>query len=302
MNFDDIFSAYYTQYRGEATIPSSTDDEYTIGLRLANEALNHWANYDGTYWRELFTTLQLDGGGDQTLATSDTTYLAPGNFKEAGGSIKVLDSNNKTVDRYEIIDIEESQFRVDDSTYAYFARNQDFYSTGTISQSGTTVTGVGTTWTSAMVGMQILYASGEVATITAFTSTTEMTVSPSQTVASTTYRIIAQGYTLNLNPSPTATHNGKDIDYPYYKKVSEYTTGTSISEIPNPYFVVHHMLANRFRVSRNTVGYQTAKRDSENALKVMQADNNSGTWANPWQLKDHSGSTWGGSIGGNWGV
>lgn len=64
------------------------------------------------------------------------------------------------------------------------------YSTGTASQSGTTVTGVGTTWTSAMVGSQFIYADGTSSgTITAFGSTTSLTVSVSQTVASQAYKI-----------------------------------------------------------------------------------------------------------------
>ena len=56
--YSDIFTAYYTLYRSEATVPASTDDEYTIGLRFANEAISRWANYDSTYWKELFTTAQ----------------------------------------------------------------------------------------------------------------------------------------------------------------------------------------------------------------------------------------------------
>ncbi|KKW10390.1 MAG: Phage tail fiber-like protein [Parcubacteria group bacterium GW2011_GWA2_49_9] len=68
------------------------------------------------------------------------------------------------------------------------------YSTGTASQSLTTVTGVGTTWTSAMVGSQFVYADGtNGGTITAFTDTTHVTVSTSQTVASQAYKIAYTG-------------------------------------------------------------------------------------------------------------
>ena len=59
------------------------------------------------------------------------------------------------------------------------------YSTGTASQSLTTITGAGTTFTSAMVGSQFIFADGTSAgTITAFTDTTHLTVSTSQTVSS----------------------------------------------------------------------------------------------------------------------
>lgn len=293
MTFSEIWTAYYSLFRADSDVPTSTDDEYTVGLRLANEAVNRWANYDGTYWKELFTTLQLDGGGDQTITTGDTTYLAPGNFREAGGFVRVKNSDGNEVERYPIIEPHEAQFQNDQAKYAYFTKGQNYYSTGTVSQSGTTVTGSGTTFTSAMVGMQIQYASGEVATITAYSSATSLTVSPSQTVASTSYKIVTSKYTLSINPAPTSALNGLDIDYVYYKKPSDFTTDTSVTEMADPYFIVHRMLANQFRAARNPY-YSSAKADAENALKQMQLDNNSGTWANPWSQADNSGTVWGG--------
>lgn len=297
-SFDDIFTQYYNLFRADSDVPASTDDEYTVGMRMANEAINRWANFDGTYWRELFTTLQLDGGGTQVITTGTTTYLAPGNFKEAGGFVKVLDASSNVSSAYPIIDPQEVQFRDTNSNYAYFTKGQNYYSTGTASQTTTTVTGVGTTFTSAMVGMQIQYASGEVATITAFGSTTSLTVSPTQTVTSTTYKIVNPGYTLKINPAPTSTLNGLHIDYVYYKYPSRFTTGSSRTEMADSYFIVHRMLANQFRASRNPY-YTSAKADAENALKQMQIDNNSGTWANPWSMADNSGTVWGGSSNGS---
>lgn len=290
--FDTIFQQYYTQFRADSDVPTSTDDEYTVGMRLANEAIAWWATYDGTYWKDLFTTCQLDGGGSQTIVTSQTTYLAPNNFREAGGFVKVLNSAGAIQTRYPIINPEEAQFRDPNSQFCYFTKGQNYYSTGTASQSGTTVTGSGTTFTALMVGMQIQYASGEVATITAYTSATSLTVSPSQTVTSTTFRIIHDGFNLVINPAPTSTLNGMDIDYVYYKAPTEFTTGTSFSECPDPYFIVHRMLANQFRASRNPY-YSSALRDAENCLKKMQIDNNSGSWANPWSMADTSASQWG---------
>jgi hypothetical protein len=74
------------------------------------------------------------------------------------------------------------------------------YSTGTASQSTNTITGSGTTFTSAMVGSQFVFADGTNAgTITALNSTTSLTVSTSQTVGSQAYKI---GYTsLQVNSS-----------------------------------------------------------------------------------------------------
>ncbi len=292
MTFDQIFTAYYSLFRADSDVPTSTDDEYTVGMRLANEAISWWSTYDGVYWATLFTTCQLDGGGSQTITTGQTTYLAPNNFREAGGFVKVLQSNGTEQTRYPIIDPQEAQFKDANGTYCYFTKGQNYYSTGTVSQSATTVTGVGTTFTALMVGMQIQYASGEVATITAYSSATSLTVSPSQTVTSTAFRIIHDGYNLVINPAPTSNLNGMDIDYVYYKAPTEFTTGTSFTECPDPYFIVHRMLANQFRASRNPY-YSSALRDAENCLKKMQTDNNSGTWANPWSMGDTSGTSWG---------
>ena len=227
MDFNTIFANYYTLYRGESETPSSTDDEFTIGLRLANTAISRWANVDGVYWKELFSTLQSAATGTKTIATGDTTYTAPTDMREAGGYIKILDGNGDEKTRYPIIEPQEAQFKDANSTYAYFTGNP------------------------------------------------------------------TSGFTLNLNPAPTSDLNGLSIDYVYYKKATEFTTGTSTTEMANPGFIVHHMLANRFRVSRNYGGYQTAQRDAEEALKNMQQDNMSGTWANPWSLADNSGSIWG---------
>lgn len=233
MTFDQIFEAYYNLYRAEADTPTSSDNEYTIALRLANEALNRWANYDATYWKELFSTNQRDGTGVQVITTGTTAYAAPTNMREAGGYVRVNASNGTAQTYFPILNPEEVQFRSDTADYAYFTGDPN------------------------------------------------------------------NGFVLNLNRAPASNLNGLDIDYVYYKKPTEYTTGASKSEIPNPYFVVHRMLAQRFRVSRNPY-YSSALRDAEEALKIMKMDNDSGTWANPWKLADNSATVWGGGNGNPW--
>lgn len=74
---------------------------------------------------------------------------------------------------------------------AYYGTAPIYYSTGTAAQSGVTVTGTGTTFTAAMVGMTIVYSTGETAVISAYVSATEVTVGTTQTVADTTYVINA---------------------------------------------------------------------------------------------------------------
>ncbi|MCB9821308.1 hypothetical protein H6798_02120 [Candidatus Nomurabacteria bacterium] len=82
------------------------------------------------------------------------------------------------------------------------------YKTGTISQSGTTtVTGSGTSWTTAMEGSQLLYGDGYTATIVTVSSTTSMTVDISRTVSAGSIYTIDDGsvgswsYTKSLSGS-----------------------------------------------------------------------------------------------------
>lgn len=66
------------------------------------------------------------------------------------------------------------------------------YNTGTVSQSGTIITGVGTTFTTSMTGGFLVYTTTQTATavrIRAVTSATSITTDVSQTVASTSYNI-----------------------------------------------------------------------------------------------------------------
>lgn len=124
MTYDDIFTAYYNLYRAEATAPTTTDDEYTIGLRLANEAISQWNGYDNTFWKELFTTAQTNStGGVVTITTGTSTYSAPTAMSAVGGSVRILDSLGKTVRTYGVIEPHEAQFKGDNAQYAYFTGN-----------------------------------------------------------------------------------------------------------------------------------------------------------------------------------
>jgi hypothetical protein len=66
---------------------------------------------------------------------------------------------------------------------------------GTVSQSSNTVTGVGTNFTSPMLGMRLTYTTGvDGGLITAVNSTTGLTVSTSQNISSTNYLISYPGF------------------------------------------------------------------------------------------------------------
>lgn len=225
MTYDDIFAAYYSQYRAEADTPTSDDDEYKIGIPLANEAINRWANYDNTMWKELFTTAQLEADGELVLKDGITDYAAPDNMNAYGGYIQIL-NGGVLVNRVPIVEPNEAQFHSTDQLFAYFIGNPN------------------------------------------------------------------TGYTLKFSKAPDTALVGMSLDYVYYKKPTMFFTGSDVTEMSNPYFIVHRMLAGRFRSSRNPY-YNAAKSDAEDILRMMQLQNNSGSWANPWSVPDNSGSVWG---------
>jgi hypothetical protein len=72
-----------------------------------------------------------------------------------------------------------------------------FYSTGTASQTTTTITGVGTTFTAAMVGMTFVFADGRSTVISGFTNATTLTAATSQSVSTQTYGVWTAGYKVN---------------------------------------------------------------------------------------------------------
>ena len=78
-----------------------------------------------------------------------------------------------------------------------FSISPNIYDTGTICQgansscnsSGTAIFGTGTTFTSSMVGMELVWADGTKDTITGYVSATQLTIGTSRTKASSAYRI-----------------------------------------------------------------------------------------------------------------
>lgn len=230
MNLDNLFAQYYFQYRTEAQTPADSDDEFIIFVGLANEAINRWANYDNTFWKELYDTNVSDGTGDTVLTTS-LTYATPTNMRASGGYIRVYDpTNGQTKGRIKIMEPQDAQWQSDTAPYCFFTGDPN------------------------------------------------------------------NGYTLHINPVQVAPLLGMTFDYVYYKFPDLLANSTDFPQMSQPYFIVHRALANRFRGSRNPY-YTAAKNDAEDVLKTMQMENNSGNWGDPWKLADHTGGTFGSSVG-----
>jgi len=117
-------------------------------------------------------------------------YLTLGNFKR--GVISLIDESrlpNDALAQADNIFLAEDGQPTLRPGVNWYGTSPTYYSTGTASQSGNTITGVGTTFTAAMVGMTFVFSTGETAVITTYTNGTTLVADTSQTVNATTYVI-----------------------------------------------------------------------------------------------------------------
>ncbi|HEX4774984.1 MAG TPA: hypothetical protein VH234_05715 [Candidatus Saccharimonadales bacterium] len=160
---DSVYLASFTTTNIPNGSPQSILSLSTSGKLLFGSA------YDTNLYRSAAGVLKTDSSFLQQTATNSTTAFQ---VQNAGGtSIVNVDTSNQ-------------QLRV----------NAQTYSTGTIAQTTTVITGTGTTFTSSMVGGTITYSDGTSATITGFTDATHLTSSISKTVsAGSSYSIRYSG-------------------------------------------------------------------------------------------------------------
>lgn len=112
-----------------------------------------------------------------------------------------------------------------------------------------------------------------------------------------------QGWTLHINLTGNS-YTGWTIDYPYYKQITTFNAttdaagnvaedGNTVTECPDPSFIINYILAYRLRSTRNYPSYQTAKADAETCLEGMQLKNRSGVDGHSWNLNDTSSGSFG---------
>ena len=130
---------------------------------------------------KVYVSPDLSAGGDITAAwsTASTSF----NVARAELTLVAYANNLYIMGGF---DFPTSYFT--DTQYAAIG-----YKAGTISQTGSTLSGTSTTWTSAMVGSKVLYIDGSTATITAFTNATTLSVNVSKTVVASSPYTIADG-------------------------------------------------------------------------------------------------------------
>ncbi len=123
MDYDAIFAEYYPLYRGQATVPASTDREYQLGIKLANNAIRRWDRADGTLWNELYTTAQTETGQNTDLSvdTTVTNYSGPDNMRKCGSVVRLTDPSDSTrFVKLRVVSNGDIYAKSDNIPYAYF--------------------------------------------------------------------------------------------------------------------------------------------------------------------------------------
>lgn len=129
--FQDIFVEYYNLYRGDGSTPTTSDPEYTIALRNANNAINNWAGDPGVLWNELWSLNSLSTDGDKQITGSIVTtggqtsfqankqYAAPSDMKKPGGFILLTNPTSLATTQIQLYQPWEIQ-NLDPNTAAAF--------------------------------------------------------------------------------------------------------------------------------------------------------------------------------------
>jgi len=93
----------------------------------------------------------------------------------------------------------------------------------------------------------------------------------------------ADGFVLNFNPKVTLTTD-HTINYEFYKAASLFSTTTSTTEVPDPYFIVYFILA-RF-LKNDGEGNIEELQEADDRLETMRVANMSGVFGVPDDLEE----------------
>jgi hypothetical protein len=191
--------AIHVKYEGNSSTPASTDDDWTVRLRLINDWINRWENLDGSLWRELWATASLG-------TVSGTTLSLPADYKFGGGFVKFVSGSVTTY--YPIIDPNDAQVHTSGSAYGY------------------------------------------------------ITGKPG-------------AYTLTIAPTPASGDNiyGATATMPYYKYATALSSASDVTECPDPYFLVHGVIADLRYLDNDGAGYRLAFQQAESRLGQMKVRN-----------------------------
>ncbi len=155
----------------------------------------------------IISSFAVSGAATLSVSPASSTTALGSNF-----TITVTENSTDTVNAAQVnLTYPSSTMKfvgIDYSTSGFNTQAQSLpYYTGTIAQSGITITGTGTAFSSSMTGLTITYSDGTTATVT-YVSATSLTSSVSKTVAAgSSYNIGTPG-TINIASGSTTGVSG----------------------------------------------------------------------------------------------
>ncbi|HET9850208.1 MAG TPA: hypothetical protein VFP35_01105, partial [Candidatus Saccharimonadales bacterium] len=141
-----------------------------------------------------------DGNGVPVAAFGANGKVTLKTTVNSTGALSVADSNNNFV-----LDVDTVNSRVGVGTGSpsnTFSVSPAIYNAGTASMSGSTITGVGTSWTSSVAaGMEFIFANGDKYTVSSVNSDTQITASASGTESNQGYAVHNQAFYVTASGS-----------------------------------------------------------------------------------------------------
>lgn len=124
-----MFEEYYTEFRGTNDVPTSSDPEWTIAVRLANGVLRRFVNVEGEMWDFLWTTASQEGYkftyNNTNVNPTITTFTCPANMKMPGGWLRFTDPVSGSYFRVDVIPVYLVQTRDSNVPFAYFTGDEN---------------------------------------------------------------------------------------------------------------------------------------------------------------------------------
>lgn len=195
---------------------SSGGGDITTWSTASNGLPGDRTKHGAAVWND---RIYVVGGLDNSASETNTVYISP---KLTGGgditSAWVSDADVPDVARSgaALIAYANNLYLLGGNDGSNYLSDVQFasigYKTGTISQTGTTLSGSGTSWNSNMVGSQVQYADGSYATVTGYTNATTLTVDASKTVDPGSRYLIDDGSVGNWTFTTNLTQQVSDAD------------------------------------------------------------------------------------------
>lgn len=93
MTEQEIQEAIHALYEGDTSTPTESQEDYLVRRIAINTGINRWENYEGTFWKELFVSLDDAADGDKTTISGTSEYNCPSDYVSPVGYVRLADGD-----------------------------------------------------------------------------------------------------------------------------------------------------------------------------------------------------------------